>query len=174
MANDYGSSGGESKLTSLKPMDAAALAQYQQHSLPNYAKQKVISGEWDEESAPERAREAFAELLPQGLDTPDNYLFEIIDEWGGTPVGVLWFAVRERAGAKAAYIIDIFVVHAHQNKGHASRALRTLEEKVGAMGLTGIGLNVFGQNEGAYRLYERLGYLPTNTLMFKAVSESDT
>ncbi|MGB5591325.1 MAG: GNAT family N-acetyltransferase [Gammaproteobacteria bacterium] len=173
MANEYGGSGRESKLTSLKPMDAAALAHYEQHSLPNYAKQKVVSGEWQEETALERAREAFAELLPQGLDTPGNHLFEIIDEWGETSVGVLWFAVRERAGAKAAYIIDIFVDRAHQNKGHASRALRALEVMVREMGLTGIGLNVFGQNEGAYRLYERLGYLPTNTLMFKDVETGD-
>jgi ribosomal protein S18 acetylase RimI-like enzyme len=155
--------------TAIKPMTEEAFDEYVANSVPNYAREKVASGEWQEEASLERAREVFQEMLPEGLETPDNYLFEVIDEWNDTPVGVLWFAIRERAGQKTAYICDVYIDPEQQSKGHASRALRALEDKVRSMGLTGIGLQVFGHNDSAFRLYKRLGYLPVNFFMFKTL-----
>ena len=40
------------------------------------------------------------------------------------------------------------------------------------MGLPGIGLHVFGHNDGARRLYERLGYEPVNIFMYKQLVRS--
>jgi len=153
--------------TGLRPMSEEAYDEYVNNSVPNYAREKVASGEWQEEASIERARDVFNEMLPQGLKTPDNYLFEVIDEWNDTPVGVLWITTRERAGQKIAYICDVYIDSDQQSKGHASRALRALEDKVRSMGLSGIGLQVFGHNESAFRLYKRLGYLPVNFFMFK-------
>jgi len=155
--------------TAIKPMTDEAFDEYVSNSVPNYAREKVASGEWAEEDSVDRARDVFREMLPQGLDTPDNHLFQIIDEWNDTPVGVLWIEERERAGQKIAFICDVYIDPEHQSKGHASRALRALEDKVRAMGFTGIGLQVFGHNESAHRLYQRLGYLPVNFFMFKTL-----
>jgi ribosomal protein S18 acetylase RimI-like enzyme len=38
--------------------------------------------------------------------------------------------------------------------------------------LAGIGLNVFGNNVNAHRLYDRLGYEPVNIFMFKRLEET--
>ena len=40
---------------------------------------------------------------------------------------------------------------------------------MGRLGLQGIALHVFGHNTGAQALYGKLGYVPTNINMFKAV-----
>ena len=159
-------------MTTLKKMSEEAFADYAEHSSPNYARDKVASGEWSEETALEKARQLFEEMLPQGKDTPDNYFYEIVDEWDDKTVGMLWFTIREHAGQKAAYVVDIIIDDEHQRKGHASRAFRALEDKVRALGLTGIGLNVFGNNVNAHRLYARLGYEPVNIFMFKHLEET--
>ena len=153
--------------TELKPMSQETFEWYKLHSSPNYARDKVASGEWEEEDALAKARDLFEELLPEGLETPGHHLYEIVDEWDDVTVGMLWFKVEERGGDQIAYVCDIFVKPEHQRKGHASRAFRALEERVKSLGLSGIGLNVFGNNVQAHRLYERLGYEPLNIYMWK-------
>lgn len=46
-----------------------------------------------------------------------------------------------------------------------------LEGEVRALGLSGVGLHVFGHNAGALALYRKLGYQPTSIQMFKAIDE---
>ena len=96
-------------MTALRAMSEEAFARYAKHSSPNYAREKVASGEWKEETALEQARQLFDEMLPQGLNTPDHYFYEIVDEWDDKTVGMLWFTVRERAGKKSAYVVDIII-----------------------------------------------------------------
>ncbi len=153
--------------TELKPMSEETFAWYKEHSSPNYARDKVASGEWEEDDALKQARKMFDELLPQGLETPNNYLYEIVDEWDDVTVGMLWFKLEDRGGDRIAYVVDIFIKPEHQRKGHASRAFRSLESKVTDLGVSGVGLNVFGNNVQAHRLYERLGYEPLNIFMWK-------
>lgn len=157
--------------TGLKPMGVEAFDWYREHSAPNYARDKVASGDWEKEDAPAKARQMFEDMLPGGLETPDNYLYEIVDEWDEVTVGMLWFRVEDRGGDTIAYVCDIYVKPHHQRKGHASRAFRVLEERVLALGMSGIGLNVFGNNVQAKRLYERLGYEPLNIYMWKPLSQ---
>ncbi len=153
--------------TALRPMTEERFAEFVMRSDPNYARQRVASGEWGEGTAVLRARETFDELLPQGLATPDNHLFDIIDQWDDTIVGAVWFTVRDRAGRQTAYICDMFIEPEYRHKGHASRALNELEEEVLGLGLDGIGLHVFGDNEVAHRLFQRREYQPMSIFMFK-------
>ena len=153
-------------------MSQAEYEDYRRHSIPNYARNKVESGEWAEESSLDQAKGVFDELLPQGVDTPGHYLYQIIDEWDEVPVGVIWIAARERAGQPGAYIYDVFIKPEYQNKGHASRAIRAVQEKAMELGLPGIGLHVFGHNANARRLYEKLGYEPVNVFMYKRLVSS--
>jgi GNAT superfamily N-acetyltransferase len=148
-------------------MSEARFAEYVKRPDPNYAHQRVASGQWEASTAVEQARASFDELLPQGLATPDNHLFDIIDDWNETAVGAVWITVRERAGKPTAYIVDMFIEPEVRHKGHASRALQILEDKVREMGLAGIGLHVFGDNDVAHRLFQRRHYDPMSIFMFK-------
>jgi len=152
----------------IRPLTDAEYAAWKQESIPAYAKEKVASGAWAEVDAVDKARVEFESLLPSGKDTKDNYLFAVLDA-NDARVGLLWFAVKDRANAQIAYIYNIEVAPEHQRKGHAERALRAVEEEAKWLGLEGIALHVFGHNTGAQALYTKLGYLPTNINMFKAV-----
>jgi ribosomal protein S18 acetylase RimI-like enzyme len=156
-------------MTILVPMREAAFSAYMASSISTYAHEKAVSGEWAEEGSLDLARDAFTKLLPSGLATPGNHLFELREDVDGPPLGVLWFAERERAGHRIAYVYEVVVKPEHQRKGHAKRAFLALEGKARELGLSGIALHVFGHNPGARALYEALGYRATNINMFKPI-----
>jgi ribosomal protein S18 acetylase RimI-like enzyme len=137
-------------------------------SIPAYAADKVASGQWSQANSLELSRKENDELLPQGLDTPDNHLFTIVD-FNSEAVGMLWFAVKTNFDARTAYVYDVSVRPDRQREGHAIRAFLALEQEVRNRGLAGIALHVFGHNSGARALYAKLGYEPTNISLFKSV-----
>jgi ribosomal protein S18 acetylase RimI-like enzyme len=152
----------------LRAMTEPEFADWMLSTIPSYAREKVASGAWSAAEAPERARQEFATLLPLGLATPDNALFTVRSETGES-VGVLWFAVKERAQDRIAYLYNIEIHPEHQRRGHALRALQALEHEVRRRGLQGVALHVFGHNQGAQALYAKLGYGVTNLNMYKGV-----
>jgi ribosomal protein S18 acetylase RimI-like enzyme len=154
-------------MTVLAPMGAAFYARWRETAAADYAHDNIAAGRWPAEGALERSRREFDELLPQGLATPDNFLFEIRDAEGGTSVGSIWFAIVERGSDRHAYVYDVAVDPAQRRRGHALRAFEALEARVRALGLARIGLHVFGHNPGAQALYRRLGYGVTGINMVK-------
>lgn len=148
-------------------MTEATYATYIAEAIPGYARENITSGSWCEETALEQARKEFEHLLPQGLATPDNFLYEIHDQREQSNIGMLWFALREQGGEKLAFVLDVVINTEYQRKGYATRALRLLEEKVFELGCSRIAMHVFPHNTGAVALYQKLGYRPTNMIMFK-------
>lgn len=138
--------------------------------MPEYAVEKVASGQWQAEEAEEKSRLEHAQLLPSGLDSAGNHLFTLVDDVSGDTVGMLWFAVRDRSGGPVAYVFKIEVEPAQWRRGHAARAFVALEKEVAALGLHGIALHVFGHNTAARALYAGLGYEPTNINLFKRLA----
>ncbi len=149
-------------------MTSPEYAAWLDESIPAYAADKVASGQWAEAQSLELSRKENDELLPQGLATPDNHFFTIVDEVG-VAVGMLWFAVQTKFNTRIAFVFDVSVNPDQQRLGHASRAFRDLEDEVRKLGLSGIALHVFGHNAAARALYAKLGYEPTNISLFKAL-----
>jgi ribosomal protein S18 acetylase RimI-like enzyme len=150
----------------IRPLTETEFCAWFSRIIPDYAAEKVESGEWSEDEALELSRVETATLLPEGMDTPGNY-FYAITKGDGTQVGELWFATKERGTGRVAYIYDVSVWPEHQRQGHAFRAFQALEGEAVRLGLTGIALHVFGHNVAARALYRKLGYQPTNINMFK-------
>jgi len=153
--------------TTLRRMRGDRFASYARAAVAGYAEDNTTAGRWDEAGALERARADFEYLLPRGLDTPDNFLFEILDGDDGLVVGFAWLAIERKYGPACAYLYDIGIHAHHRRKGHGMRALRALEEFAVGAGATSIGLNVFANNAGAQVLYRKLGYVLTNFNMRK-------
>lgn len=155
-------------MTVLRPMTQPEYAAWLEESIPAYAADKVASGQWSEEASLELSRKENDELLPQGLETPDNYFHTIVDSEANA-VGMLWFAVKTKFDSPIAFVFDISISRERQREGHAFRAFRALEAEVQKLGLSGIALHVFGNNTGAQALYAKLGFQPTNISLFKPV-----
>jgi ribosomal protein S18 acetylase RimI-like enzyme len=156
----------------LRPMTQAEYVEWLKESIPAYAADKVASGQWSEDESLQLSKNNLEELLPQGLTTPDNFLYTIEDA-DSNPVGVLWFAVQTRFNSRVAYVYDVEIWPHQRRKGHAYRAFCALEHEVRRLGLSGIALHVFGHNAEAQSLYAKLGFRPTNINLFKPVGASD-
>ena len=157
-------------MTILIPMSTDDFQVFAKESVPLFAAEKIVSGQWAESEALAPAQKSFDEGLPQGLATPDNYHFSIHDEVAKINIGMIWIAAQDRGGKRIANLYEIKINPEHQRQGHATRALNALALKVSELGLSGIALHVFGHNIAAQALYVKLGYLPTNINMFKTVS----
>lgn len=154
-------------MTFLSAMTEPEFTAYLEVAIPEFAQEKVVSGQWAQAEALALSRQGYAELLPHGLATPDHFLFTVRDRATSAAVGMLWFAVQQRGDQRIAYVYDIAIDPAHQRRGHARRAFAALEEQASQRGLSGIALHVFGHNTGAQALYRGLGYQTTNINMFK-------
>ncbi|ADI05545.1 acetyltransferase [Streptomyces bingchenggensis BCW-1] len=123
-----------------------------------------------EEAARAKADAAYATLLPDGPATPGALLRVLAHD--GTDVGTVWLAIRpeeaaEAAGALEGYVYGVEVAEEHRGHGHGRTLMLAAERDGLAAGARTIGLHVFGGNAPALRLYESLGYRPTEYHLFK-------
>lgn len=160
-------------MTVLASMSDAEFSHYLAVAIPDFAQGKIESGQWAAAEALELSRKVYAELLPQGLATPEHFLFTVRDDAANPQaVGMLWFAAQDRGGQRVAFVYDVSIDPEHQRKGHASKAFAAMEVEVRKHGLAGIALHVFGQNSGAQALYHKLGFVTTNVNMFKQLANA--
>jgi ribosomal protein S18 acetylase RimI-like enzyme len=142
---------------------------YLESAVDHYAQEHVRAGNWSPEQARTLSEDSYHSLLPDGVATPDQYLFTIEDQALGEKVGMLWFAVEERVGAPRAFLYDIRIEEACRRRGYGTEALQALEAKVRELGLATIELHVFGHNDTAQAMYEKLGYQVTDLRMSKTL-----
>ena len=150
----------------LQPMQKSEFANYLKTSIPNYAEEKQRGENLTAEQAMKVANDSFDKLLPQGLETPDQFLFTVVDE-KKTAIGTLWFAKKSDGGKPHAWIFDIVLEPAARGKGYGKQLMTLLETEVKKVGLKSIGLHVFGHNTVAASLYEKSGFSVTNKIMRK-------
>lgn len=136
-------------------------------SKKGYKAENIKNGLTDEE-AQKKTDDDFQKLLPEGLLTPDHYIFSIKE--GDLIVGNLWFAARGAIDNRKAYIFDIVIDELVRGKGYGKQTMDLLEVEVKKLGLRHIGLHVFGHNHVARALYEKQGYEITNLVLEKVLS----
>ncbi|WP_434999687.1 hypothetical protein ACRZ5S_17880 [Vibrio scophthalmi] len=74
---------------SLKAMNSETFSEYLEMVIPSYANDNVKSGWWDKSEALERSKKAYARLLPYGLNSEGNYLFNIVVNKTSSNVGYI-------------------------------------------------------------------------------------
>lgn len=141
-----------------KPMTAEVYATWKDHSVVEYGKDIARGSGVSLAEASREAREQFAQLLPQGIDTPDHELWTLHDD--GAQVAILWVHIDRNRGV--VFIYDVEADAAKRGKGYGRAATRLAESRALAAGLERVRLHVFAENVAANRLYESLGYQVTN------------
>jgi ribosomal protein S18 acetylase RimI-like enzyme len=153
-----------------EPFTPSQFEAYLAQSIEEFAAEHVRGGRWTVDEAVAASRAEHERLLPEGLTTPDNYLYSLVDATSGAAVGLIWYWFdRER---KHVFIYDIVIDEPFRRRGYATQTLQLLEAEAAKLGAAEIRLHVFGHNTGARALYERLGFQPTNILMRKQVTGS--
>ncbi|MCA1055838.1 GNAT family N-acetyltransferase [Rossellomorea aquimaris] len=152
-------------MVTLQKMNAQEFQQYLEVAVAEYAKEKALAGNWEENESLQKAKEEFSRLLPDGEKSENNYLFTIVTG-DGERAGILWLAKQSE---EKAFIYDIKVDEDFQGKGYGKQAMKAIEDQAKEIGFNKIGLHVFGHNKIARSLYEKIGYTTTNVVMEKDI-----
>lgn len=149
----------------LRPMTQEEYDVWRERSEREYAGEIAVSRDLDPEAAAAASAGEFAQLLPDGLASPDMHLFTaVVDD---EPAGIGWFELRQRASGVSAWIFDIRLDEDRRGQGLGRRLLDALHDAARDLGATTMTLNVFGDNTAAIRLYESSGYAVTAQQMRK-------
>lgn len=147
----------------LRKMSSNEFKEYLDNAINSYAKEKIESGNWTEDEAFLRSKSEYNKLLPNGVNSDNNHLFSILNETNEV-IGIIWLNKKEN---NSSFIYDINIHENYQGKGYGHRAMKEIEGVAKTLGLDKIDLHVFGHNERAINLYEKLGYKATNIMMSK-------
>ncbi|WP_229403563.1 GNAT family N-acetyltransferase [Micromonospora okii] len=122
-----------------------------------------------EEGQAESLRQV-ARLLPDGVTTPGVLLR--VAEADGEEVGWIWVTLPGPEQPTMAWVHNIEVHPAHRGRGHGRRMMELAEAELARLGVGRLGLNVFGHNTVARRLYESLGFEVKTQQMSKPIAPS--
>ncbi|WP_406098595.1 GNAT family N-acetyltransferase [Streptomyces sp. NBC_01013] len=142
-----------------RPMTPEEFAAWEAGAIAGYAKSLVTRGT-PRESALRAARASHARHLPQGLATEGAQLHHLIHE--DEKAGFLWVTRFEmHPGQVIGYVFDVEVDERFRGRGYGRALMLQAERLALAAGDTWLGLHVVTANTPALRLYESLGYEPT-------------
>jgi len=137
----------------LKPMEDSQFENYVTHAIKNDEQELIKSGELNEKTAGLEAKNAFFNLLPEGLKTNNQFLFNIRNETHQN-IGMIWYGLRSN---QEAFIYDFEIDQKYRGQGYGKKTLLLLEEHARSLGIKKLSLHVFGHNENAYVLYQKMG-----------------
>ncbi|MEI8066276.1 MAG: GNAT family N-acetyltransferase [Actinomycetes bacterium] len=104
------------------------------------------------------------QVFENGLLKSNQHLLNVFLE--GKTIGVLWLVNRTEVAEDDWYIYDIEILQEFRGQGLGKATMLAAEKYVMAHGGHTIGLNVFGFNTVARKLYESLDY-ETNAIQMK-------
>ena len=145
----------------LEPISQKDFDQLLENEIRNYAAGHVQAGNWPEEGSLERSRKEFEAVLPDGLQTKDQYIWSVVDQ--NDKIGMLWVQIRNNK----AFINDFLVHEEFRGKGYGKQALAAMDDWLKALDVDSVSLHVFGDNLPAQELYKKMGYEITDMHMQK-------
>jgi GNAT superfamily N-acetyltransferase len=148
----------------LRAMTEPEYEQFTIRVVGDYARQIVDAGEVLPETAEEQARDETEGLLPDGVGTTNMLLLTAFDD--DRPVGSLWLALPS-GRRTVAWVFMVLVDAAERGRGYGRAIMLAAEQELASRGIHELGLNVFGHNTVARKLYEDLGYEITAQQMAK-------
>jgi ribosomal protein S18 acetylase RimI-like enzyme len=152
-------------------MDDDELAAWHEQHLAGYVADRVAAGE-PEEVARRLVTEQHAGYFPDGRPAEGHEVLVAEDD-GGDRVGMAWWGPHPRRPdePEAAFLYDIEVDAEARGRGYGRALLAALEERLRRGGVSELGLNVFGDNTTARRLYLSSGYREVAVIMTKVLAD---
>ena len=149
-------------MVKLVKMQQEDLVPYLERGIREYAEDHVRNGNWTAAESLEKSKKEFQNLLPEGVNSKDQFLYSIVDE-AENKIGLLWVQVKDHK----AFIYDFIIDESVRGKGYGKQALMAMDETLKSMDVESVGLHVFGDNVTAQELYKKMGFGITGMHMKK-------
>ena len=142
----------------LRNMSNAEFERFYQWSIKHHANELMEELHITKEEAAKEAMAEIADMLPDGIDTPNNYLMTIIHTDSKESLGFIWTLHEEFDGHKQCFICDFAIWKSERQKGYATAALDLTEKNAAKASCRECILFVRDDNRAAIALYEKCGY----------------
>ncbi|MGW5465337.1 GNAT family N-acetyltransferase [Streptomyces sp. NPDC003996] len=137
-----------------RPMTEAEYPHWLASEKSAYVGDIVRSGALGPEEAVRKSDRDFADLIPEGLATPDNTF--LVLEAAGERIGTGWLKHRHLPGVTYGY--SLHIQEQHRGKGYGRAAMAAGEGATLEAGDSVLMFTVWGGNEVAMNLYTSAGY----------------
>ncbi|WP_270182282.1 GNAT family N-acetyltransferase [Alkalihalobacillus sp. CinArs1] len=148
-------------------LDEVEFKRYMDFMIPDHADEITRNFNLTKEQALEESEMMITDMFKDGLATEGQYLYNVVEAYSNEKVGVLWYSIIPEINS--AYLYHILIDEQHRGKGFGTKTIEKLQSQLRECGVKSIGLSVFGKNDGAYRLYKKLGYSNTRISMEKVL-----
>lgn len=150
----------------LQKMTVNEFSSFKQQEIQSYAKEKQQTEHISLPKAINLAEDTFQSLLPNGIDTEENYLYTVQDE--NKTKGHIWLATYQE-NPEIAFIYDVLIYPPFQNQGLGTKTIVLAEQKMKKHGYKFLQLHVFGSNKRAIHVYKKLGLKAADIVMQKEI-----
>lgn len=140
----------------LRDMTPEEYAEFRPRLEEDYAANIAASGAMPLEEARTKSVEDLDRLLPEGLASSGHRLWTAYD--GTEAVGTIWVQLQHRPGGLHAFGYELEVREDLRRRGYGRAVIEAAFRACQALGVSSVGLSVFGFNAGARRLYDDLGF----------------
>jgi ribosomal protein S18 acetylase RimI-like enzyme len=146
---------------SVRPMIDAEFDAWLASDIEGYATDVADSGLLTYDEARAMSVKAYGEMVPQRLATP-GYTWWCLDSDRDRAVASIW--IKHTFAPTMSYVYSVETRPEHRGRGYGRAAMLAGEWATAQVGHQHLGLNVFGHNAIAIRLYDRLGYVTVEQL----------
>ena len=142
----------------IRKMTNDEFEKFYQWSVTDHARELMEEAQMTQDEAVKKSKAEVAQMLPEGLDTEDNYLTSVVEEDNGEVVGFIWTLHEETAGKKQSFVCDFVIWDSKRRKGYGTAAMRLAEKNAREAGCVESVLFVADGNDVARTLYQKCGY----------------
>ena len=146
-------------MVKFRKMNEDEFRRFSDEDTKGYAEELIGGIGLDPETALIEARKEFWSMLPNGLQTKDQFVNFIEDADNGETVGLIWFGYEEHDGERQVFLAEFEIYEAYRRKGYATAALQEMERIAKADGCTMSTLYVWDHNPIGSSLYTKCGYV---------------
>jgi ribosomal protein S18 acetylase RimI-like enzyme len=125
-------------------------------AIATYARAMTATRGLTEAEATAEAERTVTDQLSRGPGARGRLMRKALVD--GTEVGWIWVSLPGPAGPDPAWISVVEVDPDFRSRGYAAAIITATEAELAGLGVPRLGLNVFGDNDIAARLYRRLGF----------------
>lgn len=130
--------------------------------IADYAKDKIKMGIWGEEDALELAKDTFNTVLKKGVETENQYIYNVTDEKGNN-VAFVWLGKSK----SQIFVYNISFYEMEKNVEYEKELLDLIEEKASNLEGNKISYHMFGYQKEAIEVLENSGYVVTDVTLSK-------